>query len=138
MGTYGPGGATGGGGGAGDGPKKFKRKKPLDPTGFIMLDQESRMHYRSFRDQPVLQVRGLHIMYSKGYPSSIIRLSLTLLPSVVYVWQPQSDYFKYMMPPAAELHAPINSLPLHHLRTIIVRDKRKEVCPDKCCYLPFV
>lgn len=55
MGTYGPGGATGGGG-AGDGPKKFKRKKPLDPTGFIMLDQESRMHYRSFRDQPVLQV----------------------------------------------------------------------------------
>lgn len=62
-GQYGPaagsyyGGGGAGGGAGGDAPRKFKRKKPLDPTGFIMLHLENRLHYGSFRDQPVLQVR---------------------------------------------------------------------------------
>lgn len=41
--------------------------------------------------------------------------------------QPHSSYFKYLTPPAGNLHNPVTSLPLFHLRSIVVRDKEKQV-----------
>jgi len=43
--------------------------------------------------------------------------------------QPHSSYFKYLTPPAANLHNPISSLPLFHLRSIVIRDKEKQKGP---------
>jgi len=43
--------------------------------------------------------------------------------------KPHSSYFKYLTPPAANLHNPISSLPLFHLRSIVIRDKEKQKGP---------
>jgi hypothetical protein len=43
--------------------------------------------------------------------------------------QPHSSYFKYLTPPAANLHNPITSLPTFHLRSIVIRDKEKQKGP---------
>ncbi|EWM28479.1 isoform a, partial [Nannochloropsis gaditana] len=45
------------------------------------------------------------------------------------VIQPHSSYFKYLTPPAANLHNPVSSLPLFHLRSIVIRDKEKQKGP---------
>ncbi|GAB5030661.1 wd40 repeat-containing protein [Nannochloropsis oceanica] len=77
--------------------RRPKRKKPLDPTGSIMLQMEGEPFWTDWRDKPVIQ--------------------------------PHSSYFKYLTPPAANLHNPISSLPLFHLRSIVIRDKEKQKGP---------
>lgn len=102
--------------------RKPKRKKPIDPTSGIMLQIQGRPYQSDIRDDPTLQVGFFFMqMCACVFSTSFIHMHVHLKR------QPHSSYFKYLGPPAAYLHNPIASLPLFHLRSIIIRDKEKQV-----------